>query len=194
MVFKLGNKNSETALIADCRKKDRKSQRALFEIFSPKMLSVCKRYILEPNIAETQMLDGFMTVFEKIDTFQEQGSFEGWIRKIMVNTCLMWIRKNRLMYKEVDIDDVHHELNFDDLSSSLEAEDLLKIINELPQGYKTIFNMYAIEGYAHAEIAEELNISVNTSKSQLSRSRAYLQKKLAEIDQSSGTKKRGNGS
>jgi len=192
MVFKIGN--TEKTLIADCRRKDRRAQRALFETFSPKMLAVCKRYIREPNIAEAQMLEGFMTVFEKLETFGEQGSFEGWIRKIMVNTCLMWIRKNRVMYKEVDIDEVHYELKFDDLSSKLEAEDLLKMINELPQGYKTIFNLYAIEGYAHAEIAKKMNISVNTSKSQLSRARKILQEKLAAMEHSSTFKQRGNES
>ena len=194
MVFEIGNKNSTKAIIDGCRKQDRKAQRALYESHAPTMLSVCMRYIREANIAEEQMLQGFMTVFDKIDSYKGEGSFEGWIRRIMVNTCLMWIRKNKVMYKEVDIDDVHYELNFEVLQNNLETQELMNLINELPQGYRTIFNMYAIEGFTHAEIAEKLKISTNTSKSQLSRARTFLQNKLAEMDRISEPQRSGNGS
>lgn len=194
MVFKLGQKVSETQLISLCKDKDRRGQKLLFEQQAPVMLTVCRRYINDLDMAEELMLNGFLKVFEKIDQFKAEGSFQGWIRRIMVTTCLEWIRKNRQLYKEVDLDDVNPSVDFETADKNLEAEDLMQMINELPQGYQTIFNLYAIEGYSHKEIAEQLDISVNTSKSQLSRARTFLQNKLAENERYLESNKRDNGS
>ena len=132
--------------------------------------------------AEHIMIGGIVKVFEKLDQFKSEGSFEGWVRRIVVNDCLMYIRKNRNMSLESDIETVSDHPDLSVMEDSLSQEDLLKLIGELPVGYRTVFNLYAIEGYSHAEIAEQLNISENTSKSQLSRARKWLQTKLADIE------------
>lgn len=194
MVFKLGQKVSETQLISLCKRQDRRGQKLLFEQQAPVMLTVCRRYINDSDMAEELMLNGFLKVFEKIDQFKAEGSFQGWIRRIMVTTCLEWIRKNRQLYKEVDLEDVNPSVDFETADKNLEAEDLMQMINELPQGYQTIFNLYAIEGYSHKEIAEQLDISINTSKSQLSRARTFLQKKLADHERYLESMKKENGS
>lgn len=129
--------------------------------------------------AEDVLVTAFTKVFEKIDQFKSEGSFEGWIRRIVVNEALTWLRKNRSMYMETNLDKADFEPDYDKLSDHLETEDLLRMIQQLPTGYQIVFNLYAIDGYSHKEIAEQLNISENTSKSQLSRARVYLQKLLA---------------
>lgn len=128
--------------------------------------------------AEDVLVIALTKVFEKIDQFKNEGSFEGWIRRIVVNESLTWLRKNRSMYLETDLEKAEREPDYHQLSDRLEAEDLLKIIQQLPSGYQIVFNLYAIDGYSHKEIAEQLNISENTSKSQLSRARTHLQKLL----------------
>lgn len=172
----------EQSLIEGCKKKHPKSQRELYEKFSGKMFALCLRYIKDETEAEDILVKGFMKVFNKIEQYQGEGSFEGWIRKIMVNESLQYIRQNKSMYLQVDIAHAQHTLNnIEAIESRLAAEDLLNIIQQLPIGYRTIFNLYAIEGYAHQEIAAMLNISISTSKSQLSRARALLQKILSTV-------------
>lgn len=144
------------------------------------MLGLCRRYINDGFEAESVMITGFLKVFDKVDQFSGEGSFEGWVRRIMVNESLLYIRKNKGMYVEVDIEYAHAEPNYDLASRSLETEDLLRMINSLPVGYRTVFNMFAIEGYSHKEIALSLGINENTSKSQLSRARTMLQKQLID--------------
>lgn len=192
MGFRIGQTNSESELIRQCKHQDRCAQKLLYEQQAPLMLTVCRRYISDADMAEEMMLSGFVKVFGKIDQYKGDGSFQGWIRRIMVTTCLEWIRNNRQLYMEVDLDKINPAVDFETADKSLEAEDLLQMIQELPQGYQTIFNLYAIEGYTHKEIAAQLEISVNTSKSQLSRARVLLQKKLAESEQE--IRKRDNGS
>lgn len=182
MIVKLGQYKSESKLIEACKKSDRKAQRALFDLQAPVMLGVCCRYIKDQSTAEELMLQGFMTVFAKLGQYSGNGSFQGWIRKIMVNTCLGWIRKNKEMYKEVDLELVGELPSTERLESLLDTEVLMGLIDELPQGYRTIFNLYAIEGFTHDEIADQLDISTGTSKSQLSRARKLLQQRIAEID------------
>jgi RNA polymerase sigma-70 factor (ECF subfamily) len=130
--------------------------------------------------AEDVLVTSFTKVFEKIDQFKNEGSFEGWIRKIVVNEALTSLRRNRALYLETQLDHVEYDLNYSCLNDHLETEDLLQLVNDLPTGYRIVFNMYAIDGYSHKEIAASLNISENTSKSQLSRARTYLQKSLKE--------------
>lgn len=146
------------------------------------MLGVVCRYINDRNEAEEVMIGGFIKVFDKIEQFKDEGSFEGWIRRIMVNEALGYIRKNKYMYAEVDIEKADREPDYQQLESHLEMEDMLRMVNELPVGYRTVFNLYAIDGYSHAEIADQLGININTSKSQLSRARALLQKQLQTIE------------
>lgn len=171
----------EDELIEGCKKNHPKSQRDLYERFSGKMYSLCLRYIKEETEAEDVLVGGFMKIFNKIEQYQREGSFEGWIRKIMVNESLQYIRQNKNMYLQVDIENAQYTFNTDAVESQLAAEDLLKMVGRLPMGYRTIFNLYAIEGYSHQEIADMLDISVNTSKSQLSRARALLQKTLSSV-------------
>ncbi len=182
MTLNLQKSIAEDQLIEGCRKGSAKSQKALFDRFSSTMLGVVIRYIKDRDEAEEVMIGSFMKVFEKIDSFKGDGSFEGWIRRIMVNESLMYLRKHKSMYLEVDIEMADREPNYEWADQNLAAEDLLTLIQELPVGYRTVFNMYAIEGYNHAEIAESLSISVNTSKSQLSRARALLQQKVLALE------------
>jgi RNA polymerase sigma factor (sigma-70 family) len=132
--------------------------------------------------AEDILVTAFTKIFERINQFKGDGSFEGWIRRVMVNEALTFLRKSRNMYLETDLEQADREPNYDQLSDHLEAEDLMRMIQELPAGYRLVFNMYAIDGYSHKEIAEQLGISENTSKSQLSRARTYLQKLLMEYE------------
>ena len=180
MWLKVHKSKTEKELIKGCQKGEGKAQRAVYEKYSPIMLGLCCRYIKDEMEAEDVMIFGFTKVFQKIDQFENKGSFEGWIRRIMVNEALTYIRRNKNMYLETDIEEADHEPDYNEIESSLEAEELMKMINDLPAGYRTVFNLYAIEGYSHKEIAEILEINQNTSKSQLSRARNILQKKLLE--------------
>lgn len=190
MIINLNTNEPEKQLISRCKKQDRKAQKEIFELHAPVMMTVCRRYMPDQDRAEELMLQGFMKAFEKLDQYKFEGSFQGWVRKIMVNTCLSWIRQNKMMYKEIEIENVPEEVSIEQIGDQLEAEDLMKLIGELPQGYGTIFNLYAIEGYTHNEIAQRLGISANTSKSQLSRARKYLQNKLTLLEKKELTKKK----
>jgi RNA polymerase sigma-70 factor (ECF subfamily) len=174
---------TETQLIAALRRGESRAHKLVYERFSGKMLAVCTRYCTNRDDAEEVMLDGFMRVFEKISQFREDGSFEGWIRRIMVTESLMFLRKNKQLRQEVALDDTLTEPDYDWADAALNENDLLRLIGQLPEGYRSIFNLYAIEGYTHAEIAELLGISEGTSKSQLSRARALLQASLKKLEQ-----------
>ena len=176
------HRKSDEDLIRGCIKQQAKSQRDLYDRYSPIMLGVCMRYLKEPGIAEEVMITGFTKVFEKVEQFKFEGSFEGWMRRIMVNESLTYLRRNKFMDLEVDITSADREPDMNRLESHLEAEDLIKMIQGLPVGYRTVFNMYAIEGYSHREIAKELGVAENTSKSQLSRARSILKQSLIESE------------
>ncbi|MEQ8533219.1 MAG: RNA polymerase sigma factor [Imperialibacter sp.] len=176
----LQESKTEEALIKGCQKGNSRDQQALFEKHSAKMMGVCYRYVKDSDEAEDVMISAFAKVFEKLDSFRFEGSFEGWLRRIMVNESLMYLRRNKSMYVEVEIEKADREPDFSQLSDQLEADDLMAMIQELPVGYRTVFNLYAIEGFSHQEIAEMMEISEGTSKSQLSRARALLQKQLLE--------------
>jgi len=183
MKLQIQKSTLETDLIIACKKQNAKAQKMLYDRYAGSMLALCRRYVRGEMEAEDVMIRGFMKVFSKIDLYAEKGSFEGWMKRIMINESLGYLRKNKSMYLETDIEAADKEPDFDKLSTELEAKDLLKMINELPSGYRTIFNLYAIEGYSHKEIGELLGINENTSKSQLSRARMHLQKKLLEAEQ-----------
>ncbi len=152
------------------------------------MFSICRRYVMQLQEAEDILVCGFTKVFQKLDQFKGQGSFEGWVRRIMVNEALTFIRRNKSMYLEVEIEKASREPDFHKLSDKLEVEDLEKKIDRLHMGYKTVFSLYAIEGFSHKEIAEKLGISENTSKSHLSRARVHLQRLLLNAEQSMNEK------
>lgn len=171
---------NEEQLVNKCLKNDTLAQKQLFDFYSKKMMGVCLRYAKNSEEAQDVLQMGFIKVFEKLKMYKYQGSLEGWIRKIIVNTALDNIRKNKKLMNNIEMDKVDYQLhNYDEnVLEALSAQDLLRIIQEMPTGFRTVFNMFVIEGFSHKEIAEELNITVSTSKSQFSRARVFLQKKL----------------
>ena len=175
-------KMDEEQLVKKCLEKDALAQKKLFEFYSRRMMGVCLRYAQDGEEAQDVLQMGFIKVFEKLHMYNFKGSLEGWIRKIIVNTALDTIRKNKKFMNDIEMDKVDYQLqnHSENAIDTMSANDLLKIIQEMPTGFRTVFNMFAIEGYSHKEIAEQLNISVNTSKSQYSRARAYLQKIIIE--------------
>ncbi len=181
-VLRINKSITEEELIIECRKGQVSAQRSLYDQLAPKMLGVCLRYIQAREEAEHVMIGGIVKVFQKLDQFKGDGSFEGWVRRIVVNDCLMYIRKNRNMFLEIDIDSVSESPDVGTLDDMLQVEDLMNIIKELPVGYRMVFNLYAIEGYSHAEISNVSKINESTSKSQLSRARKWLQTRLVEIE------------
>lgn len=174
---------TEAQLIVALKRGESRAHKIVYERFAGKMLAVCTRYCANKDDAEEVMLDGFMRAFEKIEQFREEGSFEGWIRRIMVTESLMFLRKAKQWRQEVPIDEVTVEPDYEWADTAVNESDLMRLVNQLPDGYRTIFNLYAIEGYAHAEIAEMLSISEGTSKSQLSRARMILQTSLKKMEQ-----------
>jgi RNA polymerase sigma factor (sigma-70 family) len=169
----------DATLIIECVNGNPRAQRLLFDKFARKMFSVCLRYAKNDEQAEDVLQDGFVKVFGKLKDFKSEGSLEGWIRRIMVNTALDQIRKNNKQLGDTNIDDVGYKIeNNDFIVENMMADDLMKMVQAMPDGYKVVFNMFAIEGYSHSEIADTLGISENTSKSQYSRARAYLRERL----------------
>ena len=161
-------------LIESCKNNNRDAQYRLYNLLSGKMFAVCLRYAKHREAAEDLLQEGFVKVFTNIDKFRGEGSFEGWVRRIIVNTAVEHYRKSTKMYPMVNVDDVNKDIPWTDTGDDLELEDLMKMINKLSHGYKTIFNLYVVEGYSHKEIAEMLEISEGTSKSQLARARYLL--------------------
>ena len=170
--------SEESKLIQGCLKSDRLAQRQLYESYSGKFLSICTRYLKDREHAEDVMIEGFMKIFEKLPQFENKGSFEGWMKRIMVTQALMKLRSSKHMMMEVNVvsdqeyPNHHYEINH------LETEDLLDMVQSLPVGYRTVFNLYAVEGYSHKEIADLLGITESTSKSQLNRARNVLKERI----------------
>ena len=154
-------------LIEACKNNDRRSQKEIYHRYASKMLGVCRRYVKSLENAEEVLMLGFCKVFTKIQSYTGKGNFEGWIRRIMVNESLMFIRKKYRFDEHVDIQDIPLQISQATVLDELAAQDIIDMMNELPTGYRTVFNLYVIEGYKHKEIAEMLGISINTSKSQL---------------------------
>jgi RNA polymerase sigma-70 factor (ECF subfamily) len=174
---------NESKLIDKAVKNDRKAQHTIYELYASKMLSVCRYYIKDIVLAEEVMLNGFFKVFKYLSSFKKEGSFEGWIRKIMVRECISELRKKDTL--EFTTDDLEVHDNFHDhINSNIAVNEIQETIDELPEGYKLVFMMYAIEGYKHQEISEILGISVGTSKSQLFKARQILQEKIKKLNQS----------
>jgi len=170
---------TEQDIIQGCRQKNRKAQQALYDKYSPKMFGICKRYLKNYEDAEDVLVDALFKAMTKIDMYSGNGSFEGWIRRIVVNESLMHLRKNNNFKLTVELKniDIKTEVSIED---DLAAEDILKLLAKLPTGYRTIFNLYVVEGFKHREIAEQLGISINTSKSQLILAKKKLQALVKE--------------
>jgi len=169
-------------VIKGCQRHDRRAQKALYDKYASLMLGICVRYAKDKQEAEDVMQDGFIKIFSSIDQFSEQGSFEGWMKRIMVNTAISNYRKNLKHYYQVDIDEPNIKAISDNWEpSEYSHEELMGVIKSLPEGYKMVFNLYAIEGYKHKEIADMLGIDETTSKSQYSRAKKQIQSKLFEL-------------
>lgn len=174
---------NEAELIKGCINEERASQQKLFKAYAGKMLVVCMRYTRNRQEAEDILQDGFVRVFDNIRKFSFNGSFEGWVRKIMINCALRNYRKSSYQKEQIGIADDYDMPTNATVIEKLSEQELLALIDELPEGYKMVFNLYAIEGYSHKEIAEMLVINEGTSRSQLNKARKYLQKKLCHINE-----------
>ncbi|MEY4925734.1 MAG: hypothetical protein RI894_170, partial [Bacteroidota bacterium] len=160
---------TELELIDGCRKDNRIAQKLLFERYSPKFFGVCKRYIKQREDAEDILIEALYKAIANIGSYKGEGSFEGWMRRIVVNECLMFLRKQTNFRLTAELDDRFHGIEDDalNIAEQLAGQDILGLLDKLPTGYRTVFNLFVIEGFKHREIAEQLNISINTSKSQL---------------------------
>ncbi|MET3113922.1 RNA polymerase sigma factor (sigma-70 family) [Pedobacter sp. CG_S7] len=169
-------------LMEGCKAGDQKMQELLYKQTSAKMFALCLRYAKDRMEAEDSLQVGYIRVFQKIKDYRGDGSFEGWIRRVMVNTAIESYRKNLRNLNVVPLEDAYEQPSTSFDFSKLEMQDLLKIIQQLSDGYRLVFNMYIIEGYSHKEIAQTLGISESASKSQLSRARAILKEKITKME------------
>ena len=153
-------------IIEACQRGERKAQNELFSSYGPLFLSICMRYLPSKADAEDILIGGFYKIFLHINKFEHKGSFEGWMKRIIINECLMELRKKKSLSVTLSLDNIneHPRVEWQD---NLVYQELLALLTQLPLGYRTVFNMYVIEGYKHKEIGEKLGISINTSKSQL---------------------------
>ena len=172
---------NEKKLIEKAAQGDRKAQRKLYDKHAGKMLSVCRQYISPIESAEEIMLNGFFKVFTKLDTFNHEGSFEGWVRRIMIRECLNSLRKKDPFKWSSEIDEERTEDVEEDEADNLPLDQIQECIDRLPDGYKSVFVMYAIDGLKHREIAMMLEISESTSKTQFRKARLMLQEQLTEL-------------
>ncbi len=168
---------NQKQLIKKAIRADRDAQRRLYELHAPKMLSVCRYYINDIYQAEEAMCNGFLKVFTHLQSYKGTGSFEGWIRRIMVRESISYIRSSKKLYFSED-GNFETGDSANNIKSALEVDHIQQLIDDLPEGYRVVFIMYAIEGYKHKEIADTLGISESTSKSQLFKARKLLQSKL----------------
>lgn len=173
---------NEKKLIKKAATGDRKAQMHLYEQHASRMLSVCRQYVAPVETAEELMLNGFFKVFTKLDSFAHQGSFQGWVRRIMVRECIDYLRKkDPFKYSEIIDEEKAAVIECDKEETNIKMADLQQVIDLLPQGYKTVFIMHAVDGFKHAEIAELLKISESTSKTQFRKARLMLQEELKTI-------------
>lgn len=173
-------------IVKQCKREDTESQKALYDMYKDLLYAICIRYVKNEQDAEDVFIEGFFKILTKISDYKGDGSFEGWMRKIMVNESLMFLRKKANLHMTVEIPDKDiADVGFEE-ESDITAEDIIKILDELPVGYRTVFNLYVFEDFKHREIAEMLGISINTSKSQLilakKRVHEILKKKVNPIN------------
>ncbi len=191
MRLKLNKSASLEEVVKGCRKGYPKAQTELFNRFSGRFTGICRRYVGTVDQAEDIMISGFMKIFEKIRQYKGEGSFEGWMTRIMVNESLSYIRRNKNMWLNVSIEKAEREPDYKMADSKLDKEQVLFLIDELPIGYRTVFNLYVMEGYSHREIGDLLQITEGASKSQLSRAKVQLKSKILALEEK--MKKRNHG-
>lgn len=174
--------SSERELLEACKRGDRTAQKKLYDSLAAKMFAICLRYMGQRDAAEDVLQEGFITLFSRLDSYSGEGSFEGWARKIFVNTALMELRKKDALKMSEDLETAWN-VSSDGVSQvqSVGYLELLKLIASLPPGYRTVFNLSVIEGYSHKEIAQTLGITEATSRSQLQRARVMLQEKIKKL-------------
>lgn len=170
------------SLYEGCKSGSRQAQEQLYNALASKLLGVCLRYASSTFEAEDMLQTGFIKAFNNLDNYRGDGSFEGWIRRIIVNTAIETYRRNRRSGQPEELDEVYDDAQQTFAMDNLECEDILRLIQSLPDGYRMVFNMYAIEGFSHREIAESLQISESASKSQLSRARAWLKQRIKQLE------------
>ncbi len=181
---------TEEELIKGCIREEKSYQQRLYKTYAGKMLVVCMRYTRNRQEAEDILQDGFIRIFDNIKKFAFNGSFEGWVRRIMINCALRNFRKSSYQREQIGIAEDYDIPTDAKIYDKLSEQELLKMIDELPQGYKMVFNLYAIEGYSHKEIANMMEMNEGTSRSQLNKARKHLQKKLIALKDIEDKKKR----
>lgn len=169
----------DTKLIRECLDGNAAAQKRLYESLAPRMFAVCVRYLGSREEAKDVMHDGFITLFSKLDTYKGDGSFEGWTRRIFINASLMQLRKKDVLKQHEDVEVYGNDKGYDpSIIDKIDSQTLMKLVSQMPAGFRTVFNMYAIEGFSHQEIAKELDITEGGSRSQLSRAKIWLKEKL----------------
>lgn len=169
----------EKQLIKACINNDSKAQRMLYEKYDARFFAVCKRYFTDIQQAEDALVKGFLKIFQHLQNYSFEGSFEGWMRRIMINECLMELRKNKIFH--LNVDDYSSSISSNqEASQQIEEDDVMKLLDYLPEGCRLVFTLYVIEGYKHKEIAESLEITEGTSKSQLNLAKTKLKEMLSK--------------
>jgi RNA polymerase sigma factor (sigma-70 family) len=170
----------EQELVKKCLRGNKKAQKRLFDLYAPQMMTICNRYANRDDQAIDMLQEGFIKVFSNLEKFSSSGSLGGWIRTVMVNNCLTILRKDKKFSFNENIEDHDEETSSADALSQMGFQELTLLISSLPTGYRTVFNMYAVEGYSHKEIADKLEISESTSKTQYRKAKLRLQKLIQE--------------
>jgi len=172
--------SDENVLIRECLKGDKRAQKRLFDCYSGKMMTLCRRYSSDDSEAEDMLIEGFTRVFRYLEQYNQKGSLSAWIRRIMINAILRYKDKYKKIYFQELADHVYldRDLSVDIIQDSINEEEILNLIMQMPEGYKMVFNLFAIEGYTHKEISEKLEINEVTSRSQYFKARKWLMDKL----------------
>jgi len=174
--------SDEEELISGCLSGNRQAQRQLYDTYSRRFMAICLRYLKDQEQSEDVMIQSFMKIFEKLSQFQGKGSFEGWMKRIVVTQALMALRSNRHLTLSVSLEEATDNLESTAELTQLEAAELMDLVQSLPLGYRTVFNLFAIEGYSHKEIAEMLGIDEGTSRSQFAKARKVLQQQIQKSE------------
>jgi len=175
------NKHTENEIIALCIKGDRNACRQLFTMYSGKMMALCYRFSRDRSEAEDMLQEGFVRIFDKLNLFSGQGSLESWMRRVMINNALKYKQKHVTKYNYSEIENFHIYDPNPSIIDELSKEEIIRLVQSMPAGYKTVFNLYVIEGYSHKEIANMLEIGESTSRSQLVKARTLLKEKLTNL-------------
>ncbi|CAN5642510.1 RNA polymerase sigma factor [soil metagenome] len=169
---------TEAEIIKGCVRKNIRCQRSLFDQYASRLMTMCLRYASDTPEAEDMLQESFIRIFNVLDKYRFEGSFEGWLKRITVNICLKILQKKKIRFVEVDTHELIQDISEPQVISSLSENELIKMISNLPDGYRIVFNLYVMEGYSHDEIARMLNIEAATSRSQLVKARRMLQKQI----------------